>query len=41
MLWRYGFQPQRTALRIYWNALKLLRPFGDFSDENDPVIVHR
>lgn len=25
MLWRYGFQPQRTALRIYWNAVKLLR----------------
>ena len=25
MLWDFGFQPQRTALRIYWNALKLLR----------------
>ncbi len=32
MLWRYGFQPQRTALRIYWNALKLLRPFVEKSD---------
>ena len=25
MLWDYGLQPQRTALRIYWNALKLIR----------------
>lgn len=23
-LWKYGFQPQRVALWIYWQALKLL-----------------
>ncbi|CAE7221073.1 unnamed protein product [Symbiodinium pilosum] len=28
MLWEYGFQPQRTAVRIYVNAIKLLRALG-------------
>lgn len=25
MLFDFGFQPQRTAVRIYWNAVKLIR----------------
>eukprot|EP00434_Breviolum_minutum_P023473 symbB.v1.2.020706.t1/scaffold1760.1/size102730/4 len=36
MLWRYGFQPQRTALRIYWNALKLLRKGVKFRSHPSP-----
>lgn len=24
VLWKYGFQPQRVAMWIYWQALKLL-----------------
>eukprot|EP00435_Cladocopium_sp_Y103_P026366 s1414_g6.t1 len=36
MLWDFGFQPQRTALRIYWNALKLLRKGVGFRSHPSP-----
>ncbi|CAJ1330127.1 unnamed protein product [Effrenium voratum] len=36
MLWDFGFQPQRTAIRIYWNAVKLLRKGVGFRSHPPP-----
>lgn len=37
MLWDYGFQPQRTAVRIYLNAVKLMRKGVGFRSHPKPA----
>ncbi|CAE7843477.1 unnamed protein product [Symbiodinium microadriaticum] len=37
MLWDYGFQPQRTSVRIYLNAVKLMRKGVGFRSHPKPA----